>query len=123
MGAPVVHFEVTTGGDPGELQRFYADTFDWSVDAGNAMRYGVVVTGPEGEGINGGISASADGGNHVTFYVQVPDIDAALATVEAGGGTTVQPRMVVPGMVTLAIFADPHGNLVGLVEPDVPPAG
>ncbi|MDQ1712390.1 MAG: uncharacterized protein QOE45_1840 [Frankiaceae bacterium] len=123
MGAPVVHFEVTTGGDAAALQKFYADTFDWEIDAGNPMKYGVVVTGPEGKGINGGISASADGANHVTFYVEVPDINAALATIEAAGGKTVMPREVLPGMITLAIFTDPEGNMVGLVEPGMPPAG
>jgi predicted enzyme related to lactoylglutathione lyase len=123
MGAPVVRFEVTTSGDAAALQRFYADTFDWDVNADNPMGYGVVVTGPEGKGINGGISGGPDGHNQVTFYVEVPDIDATLATIEAAGGKTIMPREVLPGMITLAIFADPHGNVIGLVEPGVPPAG
>jgi hypothetical protein len=123
MGAPVVHFEVTTGGDGAELQKFYADTFGWDVNADNPMGYGVVTTNTEGHGINGGISRSADGANHVTFYVEVPDIVASLATIEAAGGKTIMPREVLPGMITLAIFADPHGNVIGLVEPGVPPAG
>jgi hypothetical protein len=59
----------------------------------------------------------------VTFYVEVPDIKASLATIEAAGGKTIMPREVLPGMITLAIFTDPHGNVIGLVEPGIPPAG
>jgi predicted enzyme related to lactoylglutathione lyase len=50
------------------------------------------------------------------IYLGVPDINAALKKIEAGGGQRVLPRMVVPGVVTLALFKDPAGNRMGLVE-------
>ena len=49
-------------------------------------------------------------------YVQVPDINAHLAKIEAAGGKTVMPRTEIPDAVTMAIFTDPAGNNVGLVE-------
>lgn len=124
MGAPVVHFEIETAGDATALHQFYAQTFDWQIDADNPMKYGLVRTSPDqSEGIGGGIGPSQDGSSAIRFYIQVDDINATLATIEKAGGKTVMPREVLPGMVTLAMFADPEGNIVGLVEPGTPPAG
>jgi predicted enzyme related to lactoylglutathione lyase len=114
MPNPVVHFEIV-GRDGPALQKFYSDAFGWKVDAENPMNYGMVDNG--GEGINGGISAPEEGGSgHVTVYIQVDDLDAALAKIEAEGGKTVAAPMEIPNMVTFALFNDPEGNLVGLVK-------
>ena len=51
----------------------------------------------------------------VTFYVQVEDPQAALDKAESLGGKTVLPVMTIPDTVTLALFADPEGHVVGLV--------
>ena len=114
MGKPVVHFEVT-GKDGRRLQKFYADLFDWNVDANNPMQYGMVNTGAKG--INGGVSAAQEGSpGGVTFYVEVEDLDEYLRTAERLGGKTVLPASEVPGGPALAIFADPEGNRIGLVK-------
>jgi len=114
MGKPVVHFEVT-GKDGKRLQKFYADLFDWNVDANNPMQYGMVNTGAKG--INGGISAAQEGSpGGVTFYVEVEDLDEYLRTAERLGGKTVLPASEVPGGPALAIFADPEGHRIGLVK-------
>ena len=113
MGAPVVHFEVQAR-EPERLQRFYADLFDWKVDADNPMGYGIVDTGAE-EGIGGGIGPAGGGEGGVTWYAQVEDLDAYLRRAEELGGQIVLPATEVPGgQVTLAMFADPEGNMVGL---------
>ncbi|MEX0875662.1 MAG: VOC family protein [Actinomycetota bacterium] len=114
MSSPVVHFEVV-GKDAKKLQSFYADLFDWKIDANNPMDYGMVAAAERG--IAGGVGPSPDGGTHVTFYVEVPDLQAALDKAEKLGGTTVTPPMDVPGGPTLAHFADPEGNFIGLVAP------
>jgi len=113
MANPVVHFEVI-GKDGAALQKFYADVFGWAIDANNPMNYGMV-TAAEG-GIGGGVGPSADGSTHVTFYVQVDDPQAFLTKIERMGGKTVMPPMDVPGGPTIAQFADPEGNVVGLVK-------
>ena len=46
---------------------------------------------------------------------------AALDAVEAHGGRTVVDISVIPGVVTWALFADPEGNVVGLVHSETPP--
>jgi uncharacterized protein len=43
-------------------------------------------------------------------------MDVYLTKVGAAGGSTLLPRTEVPDVVTLALFRDPAGNTVGLVE-------
>jgi uncharacterized protein len=112
VGKPVVHFEVV-GKDAKKLQQFYGELFDWKMNTDNPMNYGIVDNG--GAGINGGVGGSADGKPHVTWYVQVEDINACLEKAEKLGGKTVLPRSEME-MVTLGLFNDPEGNLIGLVE-------
>jgi predicted enzyme related to lactoylglutathione lyase len=77
------------------------------------MSYGAVDT--QADGINGGIGP-AQGPNQVTFYIEVDDLQGTLTQIELAGGKTVVPVMEVPGVVTFAQFADPDGNVVGLVK-------
>lgn len=112
--APVGHFEIM-GKDAAKLQSFYATLFDWEINANNPMNYGVVEKA-EG-GIGGGIAADPEGaGGHVTVYAAVDDPQAALDQAEALGGKTLVPVTEVPEMVTFALFADPEGNVVGVVK-------
>ena len=120
MGQPVVHFEVI-GKDAEKLQSFYADIFGWEFDAENPMSYGIVQregnTNPDGVGIGGGVGTGPEGyAGHVTFYVEVPDVEAALAKAESLGGTRLMgPEKIMEG-VELGQFTDPEGHLVGLVR-------
>ncbi len=111
MANPVVHFEIN-GKDGSKLQQFYRDAFDWNIDANNPMSYGMVDN--QGEGIGGGISAAEAAS--VTFFIQVPDLEAALKQVESLGGRKVMDITEIPDMVTMAMFADPEGNVIGLVK-------
>ena len=86
MGQPVVHFEVI-GSDGERLQSYYSELFDWDVNAENEMKYGLVDReanqNGEGIGLGGGIGQGPDGyEGHVTFYVEVPDVEAALTKAE-----------------------------------------
>ena len=78
----------------------------WKVDASNPMNYGIVAregnTNPEGIGIAGGIAAGPEGyEGHVTFYIEVPDVEAALAKAESLGGMRIMgpEKMEDPPMV------------------------
>jgi hypothetical protein len=113
MGQPVVHFEVI-GRDAGRLQGYYAELFGWEIDADNPLGYGFVA---DGAGIRGGVAAAPDPSypGHVTFYVEVPDVGAALARAEQLGGTRVFGPDPVPGTpLVLGQFTDPEGHLIGL---------
>ena len=120
MGQPVVHFEII-GNDGGKLQSYYADLFGWQIDASNPMGYGIVQrdgnTNADGVGIGGGVAGGPEGyGGHVTFYIEVPDVEAALAKAESLGGTRVMGPEKVMDTVELGQFTDPEGHLVGLVK-------
>ena len=113
MGAPVVRFEII-GGSGNRLEKFYEELFGWKIDSDNPMNYGMVDTGSLG-GINGGVGASQDGGNRVSVYIQVEDLDSVLAKAEKLGGKTILPPSQVPGGLKLAMFSDPAGNITGLL--------
>jgi predicted enzyme related to lactoylglutathione lyase len=114
MGNPVIWFEVS-GEDNSGLQSFYSELFGWSVDDNNPIKYGIVNTGSE-KGIQGGIGTTQAGTSWVTFYVEVPDIKEVLAKVENMGGRVIVPYTEIPEMVTMAVFADPEGHSIGLVQ-------
>jgi hypothetical protein len=120
MGQPVVHFEVV-GQDSAKLQAFYGEAFGWDFDTANPMSYAVVDreanSTADGGGIGGGIGEAPAGySGHATFYVAVPDVEAALAQVEQLGGTRMfGPEQVMDGLV-VGLFTDPEGHVVGLVN-------
>jgi predicted enzyme related to lactoylglutathione lyase len=49
-------------------------------------------------------------------YWAVPDIEAKLAEVTAAGATVKEPPRDVGGGRLVASFADPDGNVLGLVQ-------
>jgi hypothetical protein len=110
MANPVVHFEVI-GKDGAKSRAFYGSLFGWQIDANNPMNYGIVGAGDGG--IGGGVG---EGDPTVMFYVQVPDLRAALDKAVQLGGKVVMEPDEIPGMVALAQFADPDGNVIGLVR-------
>ncbi len=119
MGQPVVHFEII-GKDGDKLQNYYSELFGWEIDADNPMNYGLVQrqgnVNAEGVGIGGGVGPAPEGyAGHVTFYVEVPDVEAALVKAESLGGLRMMgPAEVMEG-VEIGQFTDPEGHLVGVV--------
>jgi uncharacterized protein len=120
MGQPVVHFEIM-GKDAERLQGYYSDLFGWEFDTDNPMKYGIVQreanTNADGVGIGGGVASGPEGyDGHVTFYIEVPDVEAALAKAESLGGTRVMgPDNVMEGLV-IGLFNDPEGHPIGVVN-------
>ena len=105
MANPVIHFEIVSK-DASKLQSFYSDVFDWKIDTSNPMGYGMVSregnVNSDGIGIGGGVGQGPEGyEGHVTFYVEVPDVEASLAQAEALGGTRVMGPEKLMDMVEL----------------------
>ena len=114
MGNPIIHVEVV-GKNAKGLQQFYGNMFDWELDTNFPNDYAIAEKAGGG-GADFGAGPSPDGGNgQVTFYVRVPDIDAALAKATALGGAVAMPKFSA-GTATLALFTDPEGHLIGLTE-------
>lgn len=122
MGHPVVHFEVI-GKDGKALQDYYSQLFDWEIDADNPMGYGTVDReanlSDDGVGIGGGVAGGPEGyDGHVTFYVQVPDVEESLAKAEQLGGSRIfgPEEMQSIGLI-LGQLTDPEGHVIGVMAP------
>lgn len=117
MGRPVIRFEVM-GYDARKLQSFYAELFDWKIKRHGD--YGMVERdenlSADGVGLPGAVGAAPGVEGRVTFYVEVPDVEAALAQAERLGGSRIMGPMKVRGRVELGLFADPEGHTVGVIK-------
>jgi uncharacterized protein len=114
VGNAVVHFEVGAA-DDGPLVAFYGELFGWDLQGSPGGGYTQVYTHAS-RGINGGIGKSRTGEPWSTFYVETDDLQATLDKAAALGGTTVMPVTEFGGAVTIAMFNDPDGLLIGLVQ-------
>ena len=113
MPNPTMWFEVA-GKDHQALKSFYTELFDWQTKDAEGVPYSMIdaVDG----GIPGGIGAAPEGHpGHVTFYVQVDDLETSLAKVESLGGTRAMPPTDIPGGGQIAQFSDPEGHTIGLM--------
>ncbi|MEH1163975.1 VOC family protein [Micromonospora sp. CPCC 205539] len=123
MGQPVVHFEIV-GNDPAKLRGYYGELFGWEFDTSGPVservsepgNYGFIhPTSSAGGGIPGGVGGGAAYAGHVTFYVGVPDVEAALQKAESLGGTRRMGPDRAPGTnLVVGHFTDPEGHLVGV---------
>lgn len=129
MPNPVVHFEIL-GQNPRALNDFYRKAFDWNIDdahpvpgAGDVAEYYLI--SPDGNqppqvGIGGGFGVNPEGyEGHVTFYVAVDDVEAALVKIERLGGTRVLGPLQVPNGPVIGLFQDPQGHVVGVVKAEM----
>jgi uncharacterized protein len=123
MAHPVLHFEIMSP-DATKLREFYRSAFDWKfaepMPTGTEGGGDYSTIAPEGEhGIGGGIGQTTNGyPGHLTFYVYSDDLEATLKKVESLGGKRVMNPSSIPNMtIEIALFQDPAGNTIGLVNP------
>jgi predicted enzyme related to lactoylglutathione lyase len=120
VGQPVVHFEII-GKDPDKLRNYYSELFGWEFNTDNPMNYGIVQregnVNADGVGVGGGVGAGPEGyAGHVTFYVEVPDVEAALAKAESLGGTRMMGPHKVMDQLEVGLFTDPEGHVIGVIK-------
>lgn len=116
MPNPVVHFEII-GRDQQLLESFYKEVFGWKITP-MIDGYSLVDTQSRpGSGIGGGIGSGEESNRHLTFYVSVANIDAALASIEAKGGVKAFGPNPIPDGGIIAGFLDPENHLIGLIQP------
>jgi uncharacterized protein len=118
MGNPITWFEMI-GPDPEKKAAFYAELFGWHTET---MEGGyITIDTHAGRGMNGGVTApqpQAAGTVRSVFYVEAPDIQTKLDEAGSLGARTLMPVTVMPDIVTFALFADPWGNHIGLMQGD-----
>jgi len=98
-----------------ETKKFYADVFEWKISDLPEMNYATF----EAEGGSGGgfnpISDEYPAGR-VLVYINTPDIGETLEKIRAAGGTITLENYDIPGVGKMAMFNDPAGNLVALLQ-------
>jgi predicted enzyme related to lactoylglutathione lyase len=123
----VVHFEIPAD-DLDRARSFYGKVFGWRIDTmpmpGGGEYTGLTTTAvdektmtpTEPGAINGGMMQRDAATPSPVITIDVEDIVAALAEIEAAGGSTVTPRTAIPGMGAFGYFKDSEGNVMGLWE-------
>ncbi len=115
MPNPLCHFEVMTD-DPENCKAFYEVVFGWQFDDSSMPGYTLINTGVEP---TGGIFPKPEDapGVCMNVYFQVQDIDATLKKATDHGGSTLVPKTEIPSVGHFAMFTDPEGIALGIIQP------
>ena len=100
-------------GDIGSAKAFYEAAFGWRL-TGFGPTYAATLTGDTDIGLQGDSSEATKAPLPV---IDVADLEAALAAVEAAGGRIVRPIFAFPGGRRFH-FLDPAGNELAAVTAD-----
>ncbi|MGH3563997.1 MAG: VOC family protein [Mycobacterium sp.] len=112
-GHALVHLDVS-GPDAVALRQFYSKAFGWTLIEA-APDYTMPRPG-DGEPRDGSMQTSRDMPPYVSIYVHVDDLGAKLSEIQQLGGKVVVPSTPISEAMSLAMFADPGGAVVGLLE-------
>ena len=117
MAGKVIHFEIPIDDNERGLLRCTAGCSAGASSGGVQSSTGTTTAG-QGDGIGGALTKRSDEVRSLMFYIDVDDIDDALAAVEAAGGTRLTGRMPTPTVGWSAFFEDTEGNEGRLVQTD-----
>ncbi|MBI3229097.1 MAG: VOC family protein [Burkholderiales bacterium] len=123
---PVVHFEMPYE-DPQRMAQFYQAAFGWQMqNMGPEMgNYVLATTTPSADGrptepgaINGGFFEKKPDWpmQYPSVVIAVDDIAAAMAKVQAAGGTVLGEPMLIPGVGHYVSFTDTEGNRSSMLQ-------
>jgi predicted enzyme related to lactoylglutathione lyase len=115
MGNSLCHFEILCS-DVTKAREFYGRIFDWQFDDAAFPGYVIVRSGAEP---TAGIMVKPPATPHhaLNVYFRVDCIDTTLQSVVSEGGTVVVAKTEIPKVGHWAMFTDPDGIAVGLLEP------
>ena len=114
MDNPIVHWELMVG-DPAKAKEFYNTIFDWEFDESSFPGYWMIKTGADP---GGAMMAKPEGApmSALNTYFGVAEIDDTLAKAVAAGATVLVPKTTIEGVGYWAMFADPDGIPIGLLQ-------
>ena len=95
-------------------REFYARMFDWKIEALDT-RHGPYFGVETPQGIRAGILPVVAGTpSGWVPYVEVADLDEAVARARKLGATVIVDRLEIPGRGAYGLLEDPAGAVVGL---------
>lgn len=113
MAHPVVHFEIGTK-DGERAATLYRELFGWEVAPAGP---GYWLVSPQDTGIGGGLMEARDEiPPYVTVYVATEALEADLAKAVELGCTAIVPATPIHGVGRFAMFQDPDGNMISLID-------
>ena len=124
MSNPFCHIELNTD-DAKAAKAFYKKMFDWQfsdMPMGPGATYTMFRTGQKDMG--GGIQKKPmpEAPTAWVTYVEVADVEKAIAKAKKLGANIVVEFQPIPGMGAFGIFFDPTGAAMGVWERGAPPA-
>ena len=103
------------GTDGTALNDFYAGLFGWDIHRRGEGGFDYFDIATDGD-FTAGIRHEPEGCAEIVVYIEVGDVDAAVATAqELGAGVRIPPMEY--GDLRFALITDPQGNPVGLTQP------
>lgn len=113
----ICHFEIPAD-DPKRAQKFYGELFGWKFKHYPEMDYYGVMTGPDGQAVNGGMMKRQQPSQAILNYIDVPSVDSFARKAQDLGGRVVMEKTPVPNMGWFAICLDSENNAFGLWQVD-----
>ena len=109
--------------DPEGSKAFYDAVVGWNIGEGVPEYNGYRMIGRSDGGFAGGVLPLNDkmqqhGARPAWLgYIQVTDVDAAVAKIEQSGGKTLMPANDIPNVGRIAMVADPQGAPFYVMRP------
>ena len=122
MSNKIMWFESTSADIPASA-KFYGDLFGWPIVTDEEMNY-TMTAFEQGETGMGFAPVNQEQGvmpGSVLVYVDVEDVDATIARARELGGQVFLDKTEIPTVGWMAIFGDPGGNRIGVMQ-RMPPA-
>jgi predicted enzyme related to lactoylglutathione lyase len=114
MGNPIIHWEFVVP-DADKARAFYRKIFDWRFDDKAVPGYTIIDTGADPNGALKASPRTPMAG--LNTYFEVSDLQLTLRNVVELGGKILVPPTEIAAVGSYAMFADPVGVAVGVLEP------
>ena len=117
----LAHFAINAD-DVAVTRRFYENVFGWRFSAWGPPDFYQIATS-DGATVRGALQRRRElvAGAPMTGFectFAVPDVDAVVRAVVAGGGRVVMDKTTIVGVGDLVFFVDPSGNVAGAMRYD-----
>lgn len=105
--------------DLAAAEAFYSKLFGWKTRGEDVGAFGPIALVKNADQDIAGLMPMPEGAgsqSHWLSYVRVEHIDADFAKMQALGGKAFVPPTAIPGLGRIAVFADPGGALLAMLE-------